>query len=644
LTLKTPRPEFKPMSQSTKTSQIQEELDYRAALSDCFIDLSEACIFNYAYDDALKYIELATHFFNNLAGDLSSVRVETSLRVLANLLPDEWEERQAEPAGPSNKPVCLHVMNEASAFGGLISTATRWIKIDGGARIHSVALLSQQLPPPAELVQAVSESGGQIYIADQKSSPLQRATWLRNLARRQATCVALHIDSCSLIAAIAFNSKGGPPVLLVNHPGHMFWVGVSAADFVVNVRGSQLETYWTKVHRGAKNCVTIPVPLLEPENLHLPEADRDERKSRAREILGVPKDAILIMTSGASYKFRPLGEMDFLKTCQEILEAVPEAYLLAAGVIEDDRWRDASNKLDLRLRALGSLPQSKITVLHQASDVYVEGFPFGSTTALLEAGLQGLPAVLSPAECPPPYGTDGVALDDTLERPASIERYKLEVIRLCRNPAERASAGMKLQRSILAHHTGDGWRRYLTNALQALPPEHRLHQLQKPVRTPPAIYEYWCNFLGTQGPSRSILEDRIFCAFSLGLRPKITPMMKMVCKYAKRLRGGGTIPLPLLSLLCNYCLPLLPLSMARVVFRTVKFFFLGGLAGRMRNKLTRLFRRTNDSQSHFELQYRYIQENQRWFGAANQVAAAQREESQRPEHRSGVLFAEEPAE
>ena len=632
------------MSQSAKSSRIREELDYRAALAGSFIDMGEACIFDHAYDDALKYIEIATHFFNNLAGDLSSLRVEASLRALASLLPNEREERRAETVGPSRKPVCLHVMNEASAFGGLISTATRWIKIDGGARTHSVALLSQQLPPPAELVQAVSESGGQIYIADQNSSPLQRAAWLRSLARRLATCVALHIDSCNLIAAVAFNSKGGPPVLLVNHPGHMFWVGVSAADFIVNVRGSQLETHWTKVHRGAKNCVTIPVPLLEPEALGLAEAGRDERKSRAREILGVPKDSVLIMTSGASYKFRPFGEMDFLKTCQEILEAVPEAYLLAAGVIEDDRWRDASNKLGLRLRALGSLPQSKIAVLHQAADVYVEGFPFGSTTALLEAGLQGIPAVLSPAECPPPYGTDGVALDGTLERPASIERYKLEVIRLCRNQAERASAGMKLQKSILAHHTGDGWRRYLTNAIQALPPEHRVHPLTPPVRTPPAIYEYWCDFLGTQEPSKSILEDRILYAFSVGLRPKVKRMMKLACKNAKRVRGSGTIPLPLLSLLCNYCMPLLPLSLARILFQTVKFFFLGRLADRARNKLVRLFRRTNDSQSHFEHQYRYIQENNRWFGDANQAASAQHEERQRPELRSGVLLAEEPAE
>jgi hypothetical protein len=116
----------------------------------------------------------------------------------------------------------------------------------------------------------------------------------------------------------------------------------------------------------------------------------------------------------------------------------------------------------------------------------------------------------------------------------------------------------------------------------------------------------------------------------VGLRPKITPRMKSACRKAERIRGSRTIPLPLLSLLCNYCLPLLPLSLARIVFRTVKFFFLGRLADRMRNKLARLFWRTKDSQAHFEHQYRHIQENNRWFGAANQ--AAQYGERQRPDH------------
>ena len=608
------------MSQSAKNSQLEEELDYRASLADCFLDLSDSCIHNQAYDDALKYIELAFSCFDNLNRDLSSLRIEASLRALANLLSTEQEKFHVKPVDLFHKPVCLHVTNKATAFGGLISMLTRWIQIDAGARIHNVALLSQESPPPAELVRAVSESGGGIYIADQKSSPLQRASWLMNLARKQAACVVLHIDHCSLTAPIAFGSKGGPPVLLVNYPGHLFWAGISVADVVANVRGSQLEEHWTKVHRGAKNCVAIPVPLPEPETLHLSETDRDEQKSRAREILGVPRESILIMTSGASYKFRPLGKIDFLKTCQDILEAVPEAYLLAAGVIEDDRWREASNKSGFRLRALGSLPQSKISILHQASDVYIEGFPFGSTTALLEAGLHGLPVVLAPAECPPPYGSDGVALDNTLERPASIEHYKLEVARLCGNPAERASVGARLQRAILAHHTGAGWKQYLANAYQALPPEHCVPPVQTPLRTPPAIYEYWCEFMGSREPSRNILEDRIFCAFSFGLRPKITLKLKLACKNARRIRAGGTIPLPLLLLLCNYLLPLLPLSLARIIFRTVKFFFLGGLPGRARNKIVRLLWRTDDSQPHFESQYHYIQENHRWSGASNRVA------------------------
>ena len=106
----------------------------------------------------------------------------------------------------------------------------------------------------------------------------------------------------------------------------------------------------------------------------------------------------------------------------------------------------------------------------------------------------------------------------------------------------------------------------------------------------------------------------------MGLRPKITPKMKSACKKAARIRGSRTIPLPLLSLLCNYCLRLLPLSLARIIFRTVKFFFLGRLADRMRDKLARLIWRTKDSQAHFEHQYRHIQENNRWFDATNQVA------------------------
>ena len=602
------------MNQAKWSSQIREELDCRAALADCFLDLSDSCVYNQAYEDAVKYLDLGIGFFIAQNRDLSSLRIESSLRAIANLLPVVQEKADARPLHPSGRPVCLHVLKEAFAFGGHTAMAARWIKTDSDDRVHSVVLLSQQQSPPVELVQAVSESGGEIFIADRRSAPLRQAAWLRELARNHADYVILHVDTTNLIASIAFGKEIGPPVLMVNHAAHIFWVGVSAPDVIVNCHGSRLEEHWTKVHRGAKNCATIPIPLLEAGPSAPAQPDRLERKSRAREIIGVPEESILIMTVGASYKYKPFGKIDFLKTCQEILEAVPSAYILAAGVINDDRWRDASNKLGHRLRALGSLSQNDIAILHQASDIYIEGFPIGSITALLEAGLQGLPAVLAPAECPPPYSSDGVSLDHTLERPDCLEKYKLEVVRLCGNPAERISTGARLRDAILAHHTGAGWKRYLENALQALPPEHRVYPIRAPLRTPPAIYEYWSEFEKTRGQSMSvlILEDQIFRAFSFGLRPKITPEMKRAWRNARRFSAGGVIPLTFLSMLCNYCLPLLPLPLARIIFRIVKFFFRGGLLGRALEKAVRLVRGNDDSQLS-EGQYRYLPEQSHWL-------------------------------
>ncbi len=626
------------MTWSARSSEIQEGLDYRAAIANYYLDLSESCILNRAYDDALNCVNLAILLLAFQNRDLSSLRIEAILRAVADTIPTKNEKVQIESAGPVRKPVCLHVLRSASAFGGLVRMVTRWIQLDGDTRIHSVALLSQHsTPPPAELAQAVSESGGAIYFADQKSTFLQRAVWLRELACNLATHVALHFDPYNWIASVAFGSKGGPPVLLVNHTAHLFWAGASAPDIVVNCRGSQLEEYWTKIHRGAMSCVTIPIPLLEPDASALAENDRDERKSRVREMIGFPKEAIMILTSGISYKYKPFGEVDFLKICQEILQAVPEAFVVAVGFTEDDRWRASSNKLGSRLRALGSLPPHELALLHQAADIYIEGFPFGSTTALLEAGIQGLPVVLAPAECPPPYGSDGVALDDNLERPASFEQYKLEVVKLCANSGYRTSLGARLQKTILAHHTGDGWKRYLRDALQSLPPEHCPRPIQEPLRTPPAIYEYWSEFQETfketRALTRNILEDYISFAFSLGIRPKITQDMKTACKNARRLRTGGAIPLWLLSSLCNYCLPLLPISWSCIIFRGVKFFFRSGQFAGARDKVVRLFWRTNGAPVEYE-RYHYIQERSQWFGAANQSASKENLKENKDQLRS----------
>src|SRR5262245_24493921 len=176
------------MNQSTKSSRTQEELDYQVAIADCFLDLSESCILNRAYDDALKYVDLAVLLFLSQNRDLSHSRIEANLRALAKALSTGWEKENSydEPVAPFRKPVCLHVFKETLAFGGHTAMAKRWIELDSEARTHSLVLLAQKLPPPVELVQAITNSGGAIYAPDQKSSLLKQAAWLRELARNIA--------------------------------------------------------------------------------------------------------------------------------------------------------------------------------------------------------------------------------------------------------------------------------------------------------------------------------------------------------------------------------------------------------------------------------------------------------------------------
>src|SRR5690349_553598 len=137
--------------------------------------------------------------------------------------------------------------------------------------------------------------------------------------------------------------------------------------------------------------------LLEPTDSYVRKATGIKQKAQAKESIGIPKDAVVILTVGASSKYALMDQLDFVETCEAILKEVPDAFIVAVGPEEDSRWRMASARSGSRLRAFGRQSRSQLTLFHQAADVYIEGFPFGSTTALLEAGIHGIPVVLAPA-------------------------------------------------------------------------------------------------------------------------------------------------------------------------------------------------------------------------------------------------------
>jgi hypothetical protein len=554
--------------------EIHLRLDYAAAVADWFLDIGDSCILRGDFEEALQCNHIAARVLLNQNRDLSSPRIESNLQFFGRMLPEREKPPLVRSTETEGREIWLHVLNEALPFGGHTAMATNWMQDDRSKRIHSVALLSQTLPVPHELVQAVRKSGGNVYPADSTQSFLSRATWLRRLAYELASFVVLHVDLDDVISPVAFGGDGGPPVLMVNHAAHIFWIGGSIADLVVNCRGSVQEESWTHLHRGIPRYATIPIPLLKPTGSNAGTFVNTRKREEARENIGIPKDSVCILTIGDSFKYTPIDALNFIEVCEDILRDAPDAFLVAVGPEADGCWKIARDRFGSRLRVYGRQSRTQIAVFHQAADIYIEGFPFGSTTALLEAGIRGIPVVLAPAECPPPYGSDGVALDEVLVRPSSIDEYKTMVVRLSKSSIERDRWGSRVCSAVTRHHTGSGWGQYLENAIRKLPSAHVAYPVTSSVRTPGRLYGYWTRFRSKVSGTHwgTLFENFVMYAFSMGVRPRLTTAILKACVDARTIRTHRTIPLPLVMFLCNGLFPLLPLAWARRIFRLFGIF------------------------------------------------------------------------
>lgn len=570
---------------------VQTKLDYAQAIADWFLELGDRFIRDGNFEDALKCNYISGNIFAEQNRDLASVRIESNLRLVAGRLVEEGVFQKDEPVRTGLPDRCLHVLTVAVPAGGHTAMATRWIKNDTSGRVHSVALLSQGMSVPTSLLQAVENSGGAIHVADPADSLVNRAAWLRRLAAIDANYVILHVEPVDVICGVAFGVPGGPPVMLVNHAAHAFWIGASAADQVVNCRGSKLEVFWSAIYRGVgfSRCAIVPIPLIDTKSPLGGDAAKLEFKRQSRQALGVAPNAIAILTVGSSFKYLPIRGLDFLQVWESILNAVPEATLLAVGFEGDQRWKNASARVGNRIRTLGAMPHSQLLKVQDAADLYVEAFPFGTTTSLMEAGLKEIPVGLSPGQSPPPYGTDGIAVDETLHRPTTIAEYQDRVIQLCRSVDARAALGVKLRDAILRHHTGAGWRTHLEIAIKALPRQHMVVSQITPVRTPADIHEYWSLLVRHwAGDYENTLERAVNHALALGLRPRLTAAVRHACRYNRHLRRNRTIPVPALALLFNVMLPLLPAAWSTNIFRCLVSFCRGSLFSRIPKRIAQV--------------------------------------------------------
>lgn len=233
-------------------------------------------------------------------------------------------------------------------------------------------------------------------------------------------------------------------MLLMNHGDHKFWIGSAVADVLVNFRHSGEEL--ARARRHVRRDILCPLPLA-------PLASTGDRMCN-RSAIGVDDDRLIVLSVGAEYKYVPTPTRSFWRAARQILDWNPRVHIYLVG--SSRRAAQFADQCDReRLHFVGELPSAEPYFL--AADLYVEGFPFGSQTALLEAAFRGCPVVLAPDCGSRVMATDDPALDGIIDAPRDEDDYVRRAVALLGDESGRSRLAARLAERIRDIHVGEAW-------------------------------------------------------------------------------------------------------------------------------------------------------------------------------------------
>lgn len=357
--------------------------------------------------------------------------------------------RMSRHLAPGRRPRVLHVLTTAYAVGGHTRLVARWIELDS-AHEPVVALTRQGFEPvPAILSVAAARAGGAMARVDRASrSLLGRANALADLVS-SADLVVLHTHPYDVVPSLALRhgefARAKPPVILLNHADHLFWVGVAAADMVANLRASGARLSSSRRRIPADHSGLLPIPLGEEGPTARPRAHRDN-------------GPVTALSIASAYKYGPVGGSPFLAAAETALRVIPRLRFVVVGPGGQPDWEAAHRRWGSRLLAVA--PTASISAYYDSADLYVDSAPFASLTSMLEAGERGLPLV-SMSEVG--SSTDVLAFDDpALDalpiQAGTADAFIERLATLVDDAALRSAVGQDVATRISAVHRGDAWR------------------------------------------------------------------------------------------------------------------------------------------------------------------------------------------
>lgn len=370
-------------------------------------------------------------------------------------------------AAPSAGPPLrfLHVMSTAYERGGHTRLVSRWIETCAEhtpSEQHSV-LISMQTddPLPAWLGQSARKTGGEIIELPPGLSWLQAAAEIRSRSL-EFDAVILHIHPNDPLPNLAFFDQPRP-VLFFKHADHVFSLGFDVSRVIADVRpvGQAMSVNFCA---PAPRKVLLPLPLFD-------EGPTSYDKVDARRKLGLPEDALIVLTIGEPYKFMPLHEYNFSTVVQSLCAGNPRVLIIAIGLSESEPFPGLGRLVGGRFRPVGVVKDREILELYyRATDVYLDGIPCTSMTAVLDAAMHSLPIqrLYNPHSCL--MWCDDPALDSVERGASTLDEVIAVVLDWLEWPEEkRLELGGRFRKAVVKDHCGASWKStWLDPAVNAL--------------------------------------------------------------------------------------------------------------------------------------------------------------------------------
>lgn len=420
-------------------NQLKSNREY---FDNCFI-IAQKLYNEGLFENCVQYIDKISLFaWQNFTGYYSHWGIENLLNEISNKTLELRKEKK-ETTKESRKKI-LHIVTVIETVGGHSKLLFNWILNDERS-LHTVVSTQMNINDLSIKGDYYIKNGD--YIALEGESYLNKAQRLLDIVN-DYDLVMFHTHPNDTIPILALSHVGvATPVGFVNHADHVFWLGVSVLDILIQIREANIDL--DKIRRQVKVQDFLPIPIIS------------ETKLNSK--INKNKDEIIILSTGTEYKYIPNEKYNFFKELYKIAIKHSNVLIYLAGVY--DNFKFYQEYKHERIICLGDI--NNLSEYEDIADIYLEGFPLPSFTALLQPGLKGVPFVLHYD----PVNTLKLFIekrDYYIIYPKNVDEWHQLVEDLIVDKEFRSSVGEKQKAFLDINYNIDGWKTKLNHFYDVL--------------------------------------------------------------------------------------------------------------------------------------------------------------------------------